>query len=197
MFQSHNISFFREWILAPFSVAAVLPSGRALASIITAGLSGLSGRVLEIGPGTGVFTQAILERGVKEEDVLLLELNKRFSSILHQRFPKASLLHMNAFDLESLPVLGGGVDVIICGLGLMNISPDKVKILVRGAFMHLNHDGRMYLFTYGFKCSVPEKILEELDLQAIRTGRTYRNFPPATIYCLTRRSNFRQGNFYE
>ncbi|WP_115541417.1 class I SAM-dependent methyltransferase [Xanthomonas campestris] len=189
MARSYRTSFFREWITAPASVAAILPSGRALAAVITSELSQNTERVLELGPGTGVFTEAMLDRGVQENNLVLLEYNAAFSALLKQRFPRANLLQMDVTGLEALPRIDGGrVDAVICGLGLLTMPMHQVAAIVRGAFLHLKDDGRMYLFTYGLKCSVPDCILDQLDLEAVKIGRTYRNLPPATTYRLQRRS---------
>lgn len=165
------------------------PSGRALASIITSELSARTGRVLELGPGTGVFTQAMIDKGVQEKNLVLLEYNATFSALLTQRFPRASLLQMDVCDLESLPRIDGAyVDAVVCGLGLLNMPAHQVAAILRGAFLQLKPGGRLYLFTYGFKCSVPAHILDALDLEAVRIGRTYRNVPPATTYRIQRRT---------
>jgi phospholipid N-methyltransferase len=96
---------------------------------------------------------------------------------------------MDVTGLEALPRIDGGrVDAVICGLGLLTMPMHQVAAIVRGAFLHLKDDGRMYLFTYGLKCSVPDCILDQLDLEAVKIGRTYRNLPPATTYRLQRRS---------
>lgn len=105
MARSYMTSFFREWLTAPCSVAAILPSGRALASVITSELSEHTGRVLELGPGTGVFTQAMIDKGVQEKNLILLEYNATFSGLLRQRFPRARLLQMDVADLEAVPAL--------------------------------------------------------------------------------------------
>ncbi|MCU1707915.1 methyltransferase domain-containing protein [Xanthomonas hortorum pv. pelargonii] len=192
MARSYMTSFFREWITAPCSVAAIIPSGRALASIITSELSARTGRVLELGPGTGVFTQAMIDKGVQEKNLVLLEYNATFSALLTQRFPRASLLQMDVCDLESLPRIDGAyVDAVVCGLGLLNMPAHQVAAILRGAFLQLKPGGRHYLFTYGFKCSVPAHILDALDLEAVKIGRTYRNVPPATTYRIQRRTHTR------
>ncbi|PPV07630.1 3-demethylubiquinone-9 3-methyltransferase [Xanthomonas bromi] len=189
MARSYMASFLREWIAAPCSVAAILPSGRALASVITSELSERTGRVLELGPGTGAFTQAMVDKGVREKNLILLEYNHTFSSLLTHRFPRATVVQMDVSDLESLSHFDGAcVDAVVCGLGFLNMPAHQVAAIVRGAFMHLKPDGRMYLFTYGFQCSVPAHILDALDLEAVRIGRTYWNIPPATTYRLQRRT---------
>ncbi len=64
--------FFRAWLAEPLRVAAVAPSGRALAKIMTAEISPQSGPVIELGPGTGAFTRTLIQRGVSEEDLVLV-----------------------------------------------------------------------------------------------------------------------------
>ena len=65
--------FFRALACNPRSVGAIAPSGANLASLITSEITAASGPVLELGPGTGVFTEAMLERGVRESDLTLIE----------------------------------------------------------------------------------------------------------------------------
>lgn len=65
--------FFRAWLSAPLRVASVTPSGRALSSLMTVEISAQTGIVIEVGPGTGVFTEALLKRGVAEENLVPAE----------------------------------------------------------------------------------------------------------------------------
>ncbi|RYF02788.1 methyltransferase domain-containing protein [Xanthomonas arboricola] len=79
-----------------------------------------TGRVLELGPGTGVFTQATIDKGVQEKKLILLDYNASFSALLKQRFPHARLLQMDVADREAVPRIDGGcVDAVVCGLGLL------------------------------------------------------------------------------
>ncbi|TIV94667.1 MAG: phospholipid methyltransferase, partial [Mesorhizobium sp.] len=71
---SETLQFFRAWLSEPLRVAAVTPSGRALAALIVSEISPATGPVLELGPGTGVFTRALLGRGIAEENLALIEL---------------------------------------------------------------------------------------------------------------------------
>jgi phospholipid N-methyltransferase len=64
--------FLRAWTCHPLRVAAIAPSGTALAELITREIAPTCGAVLELGPGTGVFTRALLARGVREEDLTLV-----------------------------------------------------------------------------------------------------------------------------
>src|SRR3981081_2043104 len=93
--------FFRALAFNPRSVGAITPSGANLASLITSEISAASGPVLELGPGTGVFTEALLERGVRESDLTLIEYGSDFMRLLQARFPKARVLWMDAAWMAS------------------------------------------------------------------------------------------------
>ena len=80
------VQFFRSWVSNPMRVAAVAPSGERLARLMTQEIGPVDGPILELGPGTGVFTRALLARGIPESaltltqqhddlDLILLDLN--------------------------------------------------------------------------------------------------------------------------
>ena len=68
MFQSDIITFLRAWLTAPLRVAAVAPSSPALARLMTKELTSGSGPVIELGPGTGAFTRALIACGLQQRD---------------------------------------------------------------------------------------------------------------------------------
>jgi phospholipid N-methyltransferase len=180
--------FLGEWFRNPRSVAAIAPSGRALASLITRNITARTGKVLELGPGTGAFTQALIERGVREENLTLIECSPDFARLLEARFPRARLLEMNAEQLNRLTLSDIPVGAIVCGLGLLNMSHQRVASIMKGAFSCLKSGGEFFLFTYGAACPVHKSILAELGLEAKRLGRAYLNLPPAAVYRITRRA---------
>lgn len=181
--------FLREWLLNPAATAAVAPSGRALTSLITRGIHGGTGPVLELGPGTGVFTQGLVTRGAAECDLTLVERNPAFARLLEQRYPKATILGIDAADLANAPDRGGRrFGAAICGLGLRAMDARQVEAIMRAVFTRMRPDASLYLFTYGRKCSVPDAVLMRLGLVAERVGTTLRNVPPASVYRLAMRS---------
>lgn len=190
MSNSDTMLFIREWLQNPLSVAAIKPSGRALAELITQSISSETGPVLELGPGTGVFTQALIDRGVAEEKLTLIEYSVRFADFLKVRFPDARVLIGDAEDIAQLDLSRvGSFGAVVCGLGLLNMPRRKVYGILRGAFSHLKPDGALYLFTYGPFCPVPRVLLGELGLTASCVGRTFRNIPAAAVYRVTRKSD--------
>ena len=86
------LSFFLSWMSAPRRVGAIAPSGAALADLITREITASTGPVLELGPGTGAFTYKLLKRGVRQQDLTLIEYGSDFMKLLQMRFPNARVL---------------------------------------------------------------------------------------------------------
>src|SRR5215472_17349379 len=81
--------FARAWAAHPQRVGAIAPSSRRLARLITSEISPDSAPVLELGPGTGVFTRALLGRGLREDQLILVECDPRFARLLERDYPDA------------------------------------------------------------------------------------------------------------
>jgi phosphatidylethanolamine/phosphatidyl-N-methylethanolamine N-methyltransferase len=184
---SDILRFFRAWVLDPLRVASITPSSAALASLMVSEISSQTGSVIELGPGTGVFTRALIRQGISEEKLFLVEKGEEFVVMLGQRFPQAHLLHIDAADI------GGTINpdaelcgAVVSGLPLLSLSTKTVTAILAGSFAHLREDGCFYQFTYGPRCPIPNKVLQELGLRATRIGRTLRNIPPAAVYRIAR-----------
>jgi phospholipid N-methyltransferase len=180
--------FFRSLALNPRSVGAIAPSGPNLASLITSEIDPASGPVLELGPGTGVFTEALLKRGVKESDLTLIEYGSDFMRLLQLKFPRARVLWMDAAWIASYKLFEGRpFGAVISGIPLLNLPARKVVTILSGVFANLRDDGAVYQFTYGMQCPIARSDLDHLGLKATRIGRVYLNVPPASVYKITRR----------
>jgi phosphatidylethanolamine/phosphatidyl-N-methylethanolamine N-methyltransferase len=73
-----RLLFWRSWLRNPSRVGAIAPSGRALARLMTARITAADWPVIELGPGTGTFTRALLARGVPEHRLALVEADPAF-----------------------------------------------------------------------------------------------------------------------
>jgi phosphatidylethanolamine/phosphatidyl-N-methylethanolamine N-methyltransferase len=176
--------FFRAWIRDPLRVASITPSGKALADLIVREIGPETGRVIELGPGTGVFTRALLRRGVAEEDILLVEKGAEFAALLQQRFPKARIACVDATDVAYFCREPAGA--AISGLPLLSMRPEVVHAILEGTFARLSAGAALYQFTYGLRCPIPRTVLDRLGLSAVRVGGTLRNVPPAFVYRISR-----------
>ena len=181
-------SYFRAWLANPLKFGAVAPSGPALAAVMTREIVPGSGPVLELGPGKGVFTRALLERGVDPSDLVLVERRADFAELLKAEFPDAHIVNMDAAHLQSL---AGRFEMqplsaVISGLPLLTIPVDKVRAILAGAFSLLGPQGAFYQFTYAPRAPVSRTLLQGLGLEAHRIGGAFLNIPPAAVYRITR-----------
>jgi phospholipid N-methyltransferase len=182
------LSFFLSWMSSPRRVGAIAPSGAALADLITREITGKTGPILELGPGTGAFTYKLLKRGVRPQDLTLIEYGSDFMKLLQMRFPGARVLWMDAARLATERLYEGApVGAIVSGLPLLNMSTRKVVSILGGAFSYLRPGGAFYQFTYGMSCPIPRPVLDRLGLRATLVDRAFLNVPPAAVYKLTRR----------
>ncbi|AMN42369.1 phospholipid N-methyltransferase [Rhodoplanes sp. Z2-YC6860] len=150
------LSFFLAWMSAPRRVGAIAPSGAALADLITREITPSSGPVIELGPGTGAFTYQLLKRGIRQQDLTLIEYGSDFMKLLQVRFPGARVLWMDAARLAAERLYDGApVGAVISGLPLLNMSTRKAIAILSGAFSYVRPGGAFYQFTYGMSCPVP------------------------------------------
>jgi len=192
MFLNDTLNFWRAWLRAPRSIGALAPSGASLTRLMTSHVGRHDGPVIELGPGTGVFTRALLARGLPTHRLALVETDPVFAQALTQRYPDARVLSMDAAQLgETLPLFGDErASAVISGLPLLSMPAGQVAAIIRGVFeQQLHADGAFYQFTYGPRCPLPRHLLEQLDLKAVRIGSVLFNLPPASVYRIDRRQS--------
>jgi phosphatidylethanolamine/phosphatidyl-N-methylethanolamine N-methyltransferase len=183
----HRGVFFKSWLKDPFHVASITPSSRWLARLMATDV-GPGARVVELGAGTGTLTEAIVERGVRQEDLYLVEQHAMFCDVLRQRFPGSHIVQADAAALtESLGALRGTVDYVISGLPIVWFNRDKKAKILQEAFALLRPHGRYQQFTYLGPPPVGGRLLDELGLRATLLGVSPLNLPPAFVYRFERR----------
>lgn len=188
-----SLRFFQEWLRDPKSVAALAPSGRELARRMARACGRKVQRVVELGAGTGVITEALLERGVPREGILVLERNLKFWRYLRGRFPDLAIELADALELISVLCRDrrawvGEIDAVVSGLGLLSLKVEEQHRLLEQVFAVLRPGGRFVQFTYLPRCPVPLRLRRELDLTARRVSWSFRNLPPAFIFVLKART---------
>lgn len=179
-------AFFSALLAEPRKIGAVVPSGGRLARLMTSEIEPSAGKVLELGPGTGVFTEALLKRGLPARDLTLVELETRFIAPLQQRFPDVTILQRDARELAACKAEIGPQAAIVSGLPFRNMPLEVIAAVIGCGFSLLERGGAFYQFTYGQSCSVPPDVLEVLGLQAERLGRVRLNIPPASVFRISR-----------
>jgi len=177
-----EVRFLRSWIEKPLHVGAVMPSGRLLARTMAQYVDIESaGSVVELGPGTGAITNALIERGVDQKRLVLVEYNPSFCVLLRDRYPQAKVVQGDAYTLrETLwNVLSAPADAVVSGLPLVT-KPILTRVrLVRDAFAALAPGAPFVQFTYSVVPPIP-KSLPGVSTEA--SERIWMNLPPARVW---------------
>src|SRR4051794_32775614 len=143
--------FLRSWLERPLVTGAVTPSSKMLARTMAAYVDPrVPGPVVELGPGTGPVTDALVRRGIAQDRLVLVEYNPEFCQLLKRRFPKATIVQGDAYDLrESLAgVLQEQAAATVSSLPLFTKPMDQ-RIDLLEAAQDLMHPGAPFVqFTY-------------------------------------------------
>lgn len=176
--------FLKQAVLQPKQTSSLVPSSRALAAAMAAHVGPHTGPVVEFGPGTGIITEAILNRGVTPENLTLFEMNPAFAHALHNRFAGVTIHVAGAQTAPRL--MPATVGAVISGLPLLSMPRDLRRQIVAAAFDVLRPGGCFIQFTYGQKVPLSPEGLASLGLRATKAKKVWGNFPPAQVYVLER-----------
>lgn len=175
--------FLRELARSPLRTAAIVPSSEALGALMVSEIQPQHGYVVELGPGTGRFTEALLECGVPESRLIIVEANPRFAHRLKKRYPGASMQIGRAEELWRDPLPHAEeIAAVISGLPLQALGPQSQAAILRDWYAHLPNAQGFYQFTYApFGPVMPARLLE-WGLESQRLGSIVLNVPPASVY---------------
>lgn len=180
--------FLRELARAPFRTGALAPSSEALAALMVSEIDPHAGIVVELGPGTGRITEALLARGVPQEQLIVVEANPRFARLLKRRFPRVLVRGDQAEWLASDPLPGAAeVSAVVSGLPLPALGPFAQARILRDWYASLPRAQGFYQFTYAPVSPVAPVRLSNWGLESKRLGTVMLNMPPATVYRFRRR----------
>ncbi len=177
--------FWRGYLKNPRAIGAVAPSSGHLARKMVQALDARPGDIcVELGPGTGVFTEQMIEEGIPEEDIVLIEFNSRFAFLLKQRFPKASLIQGDARKLpQILRQIGhDNTPRIISGLPLRSMKWREKNAIALSVSQALSPGGIFVQFTYFNGEPLPKNACKRYGLTGERVSLVVRNVPPAIVW---------------
>lgn len=181
-----EVRFIRSWFEKPLAIGAVTPSGRLLARTMARYVDpALPGPIIELGPGTGPVTEALIAQGVAEDRLVLLEFDPTFCQLLKQRFPRATVLQGDAYAL--LRRLGPTTHAaaVVSGLPLFT-KPLKTRIkLLRDALHVMRPAAPFVQFTYAVVPPIPKSVAA---VQVEASERIWMNLPPARVWVYRRSS---------
>lgn len=185
--------FLREFVKSPTTTAAVGPSSRYLARDMVAPVPASGDPVVvELGPGTGAFTEEIQQRLGGRGRHLAVELNQRWADSLDARFGDVEVVRGDARQLpELLSERGLRADVVVSGLPWAAHTPKDGVPLIRIVADSLTEQGAFTQFAYTWTQWAAPARRQHADLRAafeetVVSRTVWRNVPPALVYLARR-----------
>ena len=180
--------FLRSWFERPLVTGSVTPSGKMLARTMASYVDPrVSGPVIEIGPGTGPVTEALVRRGIEQERLVLVEFNPSFCALLRQRFPRATVLCGDAYRIAD--TLGGLIEVpcaaTISSLPLFTKPMEQRLELLQAAHSLMHPNAPFVQFTYAVVPPIPA-VCEAGSYTTSRSNKVWLNLPPARVWVYRR-----------
>jgi len=174
--------FLRSWIERPLVTGAVTPSSKMLARTMASYVDPRRpGPVVELGPGTGPVTDALIRRGVAQDRLVLVEYNPDFCFPLKRRFPKAVIVQGDAYDIQETlaGVLAEPAAAIVSSLPLFT-KPLPVRLDLWDAAQDLMQPGAPFVqFTYAVVPPLPKN---PRRYSTSASNRVWLNLPPARVW---------------
>lgn len=176
----HTFSFLKAVAMNPRATGAILPSSRRLARAMASCIQVTENTlVVELGAGTGVITQAILDRGVPPGQVIAVEYCAHLAQKLRQRFPGITVIEGNAAHLtDLLKNSKQEVSTIISGLPLRSLPLEIKERVIAEIPEVLSATGRYIQFTYDIRNG---QDFYPSHYQLTGSKIIWRNVPPAKI----------------
>jgi phosphatidylethanolamine/phosphatidyl-N-methylethanolamine N-methyltransferase len=188
-----EVRFLKNWLGNPLRTGAVAPSspqlGRLMAGILDVDAPGV---VVELGPGTGTVTAAILQRGIPPERLVSIEFNPDFCALLRRRWPSVHFIEGDAYAMRGLvagpdhPPLAG----IVSSLPLFTRPPAERLRLINDALDLLAPGAPFIQFSYALVPPVPEGAG---DFEIERSNWVLLNLPPARVWTYRRAKRSGRG----
>lgn len=181
-----ELKFFKGWIDRPRAVGSIIPTSsvtaRQMASVIDT-KSGLP--VLEVGPGTGVITKAILRRGIKPSDLYAVEYSHDFVLHLRRNHPGINVIEGDGFDLDETlgDRRGMQFDCVVSGVPLLNFPVRRRVAYLESLLRRIPHGRPVVQLTYGPKSPVPPGLG---DYKVEHFHFILRNIPPTQLWVYRR-----------
>ncbi len=179
--------FIRQWVENPRLIGAVSPSGPALAKAMASYVDlKKDGPIIELGPGTGPVTQALLARGIAPERLVLVEYEQGFCHLLAERYPGVQIVQGDAYSLKKTlqNKLSAQPIIVVSSLPLL-VRPERDRVeLLHQAFELMGPDGLFIQFTYGLTKSPMPMHAHSITGAYVGKGSApiLLNIPPARVW---------------
>jgi phosphatidylethanolamine/phosphatidyl-N-methylethanolamine N-methyltransferase len=183
----NSLRFLREFILHPGQTGALAPSSRRLGEAMVRALGPVEpGKlIIELGPGTGSFTQVIRDL-LPNNPVLAIERNEHFAAQLRERFPDMHIAEGCASKIREAISASNEPEIevggVISGLPLLSLPKELIADIFASLKQVLPEDGTFVNFTYS-KRSFKRRLDTPL-FKIVASHHVLLNLPPASVMVL-------------
>jgi phosphatidylethanolamine/phosphatidyl-N-methylethanolamine N-methyltransferase len=175
--------FLQEWFANPQRTGSLAPSSPQLAAAMAHWLpADPESFVLELGPGTGAVTEALIKRGLREDRLVAIERNPKMARLLREKFPRAQIIIGDAWHLDHLlrsrrePI--ESVGAVISSLPLLNFPHTEAEDLTQKIRSVLEPEGNWVQYSY----HLGKKQVRGAASFKLRASKiVWLNFPPARV----------------
>jgi phospholipid N-methyltransferase len=178
-----NLFFLLQYIIKPNIVGAIMPSSKHLAEKMIDTIEFNNAKyIVEYGPGTGVFTDKLINRKNSDTVILLIEYNDEFFMSLVEKYRNENnlyIIHGSAENVDkyledyNIPY----VDYVVSGLPFASLPKNMSSTILKKTKMVIKKDGKFITFQYTL--FMKQYINKYFDV--INVNKEYRNIPPAYI----------------
>jgi phosphatidylethanolamine/phosphatidyl-N-methylethanolamine N-methyltransferase len=159
-----------------------MPSSRVLARAMARCVDPKAdGPVIELGPGTGPVTQALVTQGIDPARLILVEFNPDFCRLLRSRYPQATVVQGDAYRLRRLleVYVAEPAAAIVSSLPLVT-KPLRTRLRLISDAMALLANGAPFVqFTYAMLPPIPKELS---GVRAEASELIWMNLPPARVW---------------
>ncbi|HXT69283.1 MAG TPA: methyltransferase domain-containing protein [Vicinamibacterales bacterium] len=182
-----------KFLRNPRTVGAVSASSKAMARQMVAEIpTDKPVNVVELGPGTGSFTRAIVERLAPGSRFVAIELEPEFVERLRPRWPSVEFVLGSAVELEQLVTARRmqPIDHIVSGLPFASLRVEDSSKIMDGILHTLRPGGTFTTFQYlhGYWMAPGRLFRREMSRRLGHGQRqlVMKNFPISFILTWTR-----------
>jgi len=178
-----RLAFLHGFLRRPQMVGSVIPSSRFLERrIVSIAKIAQARTVVELGPGTGGTTRAILQALPRDSKLCAIEINPHFVSLLQKNPDRRLTVHLGgAQNTEEILATQGlsKPDVILSGIPFSTMPPKLGREILKQIWSVLEPGGQFVAYQFRDRVSV----LGREILGAPKVEIELINVPPMRVYC--------------
>jgi phosphatidylethanolamine/phosphatidyl-N-methylethanolamine N-methyltransferase len=187
---SDTLTFLKNFVRHPTQVGAIAPSSPGLVEAMVEWFDWeKSQNVIEFGPGTGVFTEAVAERLGDDAKFFAIERSAELVQTTRNRCPGVTVVENSVTNVAEIcrQESMGQVDAIICGLPWASFSESLQTEIMDAMLEVLAPGGQFATFAYWQGMILPagrrfSRRLRSTFTSVERSHTVWRNLPPAFVY---------------